>query len=433
MMKKPEFFINTVRTALLASAAGVPLLLAAAPVQAACTGDMVEWVQLNAHQYLIYGTDNCNGLQSTTLYHNGRATPLNVTLAGEFSVTVDVLNGRNSFTLLRSDGSLEDVASVQHPSDRNGQMAAIPAAATGAADPAWQNSITLNGRSFSADDFRRDSNGVSYQPQQLAAAPAPAGTGQAAFTSSSELSEQQLLDSAYASVGTPAAPSQGDVSAEPLEISPEQALWALSNRIQNFEGENLSSDGTYRRNPAIVSWFRRQNPTQVATAGGAAGTGGAASSGNFLIVELTWQAPVDLDLHIFEPSAAGPRIINSNAPGHIWSKAPRVLGKLAKGQIRELGADRSGGLQREVYSVDLAQTQAFGDYDVHVDYAKRTFSANADPETCGIGSYADITATVTMSSTDFTRSHQVKIPSITCGTPLVPGEILTPVGRVSVQ
>ena len=154
----------------------------------------------------------------------------------------------------------------------------------------------------------------------------------------------------------------------------------------------------------------------------------------FFTVEMTWSSPVDLDLHIFEPSFGALAAINAQTTGHVWAKAPLTLSQLAYGSLQEFEKVALGETRKEVYHLTAVDGKIpAGAYQVKIDYRDRTIRRNAEPMTCGTGVYASPKATLRIKTADFDTTKEFTIPAIECGRALIAGKILSNVGTIQLQ
>jgi len=154
----------------------------------------------------------------------------------------------------------------------------------------------------------------------------------------------------------------------------------------------------------------------------------------FFTVEMTWSEPVDLDLHIFEPSFKSTAVINEESSGHIWSKAPVSLRELAHGKLNEFESVAPGETRREVYHLKAVDGKIpAGAYQLKMDYRDRTVRNNQEPMTCGDGIYASPSATLHIKTADFDTKKTFNVPSVACGTSLVSGRVLATIGTIELQ
>ncbi|MGB0844863.1 MAG: hypothetical protein ACPGVN_08995 [Alphaproteobacteria bacterium] len=154
----------------------------------------------------------------------------------------------------------------------------------------------------------------------------------------------------------------------------------------------------------------------------------------FFTVEMTWSTPVDLDLHIFEPSFSANAAINAQTTGHVWAKAPLTLSQLAYGELQEFEKVALGETRKEVYHLKSVDGKIpAGAYQVKIDYRDRTIRRNAEPMTCGKGVYASPKATLRIKTGDFDTTKEFTIPAIECGSALIAGKVLSNVGTIQLQ
>ena len=108
-------------------------------------------------------------------------------------------------------------------------------------------------------------------------------------------------------------------------------------------------------------------------------------------IAVVWNAPVNLDLHAFEYSAAYGRA------GHVWERAASTLvtarelalgGKRGRGLLSTSDDGRSLGDKLEVYTFFHNDEQAAGVVAMGLDYETRGESPSGT--TCGAGSFAEV-------------------------------------------
>jgi len=123
-------------------------------------------------------------------------------------------------------------------------------------------------------------------------------------------------------------------------------------------------------------------------------------------VELVWTAPVDLDLHVFEPGYKGDPTVVSKSAFHI-SEKNNPGGFLSLTQPNE-----SEGKKRykETYRRSIKALRK-GVIRLALSYQDRSAGL---PDTCGTGRFAAIPALAKIKTPDFSRSELVLINPVSC-------------------
>ena len=119
-------------------------------------------------------------------------------------------------------------------------------------------------------------------------------------------------------------------------------------------------------------------------------------------VAVTWSAPVDLDLHVWEPAEGG-----SQQPAHLWaarpSSGPAALesveaGGRGRGFLGTIDDGRGPGDKLEVYTFlhGTADAVGAGGEGVRMALDHATRGATPDADNCGTGATARVEFTLVM-------------------------------------
>lgn len=140
----------------------------------------------------------------------------------------------------------------------------------------------------------------------------------------------------------------------------------------------------------------------------------------FTQVALVWDQAVNLDLHIFEPSAS------NNSIGHIFSQNQNLNGNSAKGSLLLADTDTTQGSKIEYYRVPVEHF----DKARYLDLKIENLSLGGTPQApyCGEGTLAELKAYIYVLNKGRFKRHMMKIAAKPCGIALSEEEKLLNTG-----
>ena len=123
-------------------------------------------------------------------------------------------------------------------------------------------------------------------------------------------------------------------------------------------------------------------------------------------IELVWTAPVDLDLHVFEPGFKGNPSARAKSPFHKFHKAD------VEGFFKTTAPKSEADNKRytEVYRRSIKDLKK-GALKLSLSYKDRSAGL---PDTCGTGRFAAIPALAKIKTPGFKRSELVLINPVSC-------------------
>ena len=123
-------------------------------------------------------------------------------------------------------------------------------------------------------------------------------------------------------------------------------------------------------------------------------------------IELVWTAPVNLNLHIFEPGFRGEFSATTKSPFHVYEQSdPNQLMTIKPADER---SDKRQ--QSEVYRRSVRDLKK-GALKLALGYRDRSLGL---PETCGTGKFAAIPALAKIKTPNFSRSELVLVNPVSC-------------------